>query len=109
MHRGGPGHRVDLGKKLSIDDAELKVLDNFMEGGRLKSIPARHSKRMIVLRFLAEQFKPGERYAESDVNWILGRFHPDFAALRRYLVDEELMQRRESIYWRTGSLPAEWP
>lgn len=80
-----------------------------MRGEQLVTIPAQRKKRLLVLRYLAEQFKPGERYAEADVNWILGRFHPDYAALRRYLVDEELLQRRESVYWRTGSVPAEWP
>jgi hypothetical protein len=39
------------------------------------------------------------------VNDILGRRHPDFATLRRHLVDEELMQRRRSVYWRTGTVP----
>jgi hypothetical protein len=40
---------------------------------------------------------------------------PDFAALRRYLVDEEFMQRRRGVYWRTGSVPnvgydpPDWP
>jgi hypothetical protein len=37
------------------------------------------------------------------------------AALRRYLVDEEFMQRKVSVYWRTGSVPnvgydpPDWP
>jgi hypothetical protein len=39
------------------------------------------------------------------VNQIISRRHPDFATLRRYLVDEEFMQRRRSLYWRTGSVP----
>jgi hypothetical protein len=29
-------------------------------------------------------------------------FHPDYAALRRYLVEEGLMSRERNIYWRTG-------
>ena len=78
-------------------------------------IPAQHKKRMVILRWLVEDFQPGRRYPESEVNLIIGRRHPDFATLRRYLVDEELMQRRRGIYWRTGSLPnvghdpASWP
>jgi hypothetical protein len=32
----------------------------------------------------------------------LKRFHPDFAALRRFLVDEEFLERREGYYWRAG-------
>jgi hypothetical protein len=83
-----------------------RVLDNFVDlAGRLISIPVQHKKRMAVLRWLVEDFQPGRLYAEADVNRIIARRHPDFAALRRYLVDEELMQRRRGVYWRTGSVP----
>jgi hypothetical protein len=58
-----------------------------------------------VLRWLAGHFRPGERYPEAQVNEILGRYHPDFATLRRLLVDEELMQRAGGMYWRAGTLP----
>ena len=36
--------------------------------------------------------------------WIdrLRRFHPDVAALRRYLVDDGFMERAEGVYWRVG-------
>jgi hypothetical protein len=36
------------------------------------------------------------------VNAILQRYHPDFASLRRYLVDEEFLSRDYGYYWRTG-------
>jgi hypothetical protein len=60
---------------------------------------------MAILRWLAEDFQPGRRYPEAEVNRIISRRHPAFATLRRYLVDEELMQRQRSIYWRTGTVP----
>lgn len=82
------------------------VLENFVDvAGRLIAIPVQHKKRMAVLRWLVEDFQPGRLYAEADVSRIIGRRHPDFAALRRYLVDEELMQRRRGVCWRTGSVP----
>lgn len=42
------------------------------------------------------------RYSEQMVNLILGRRHQDTAALRRYLVDEGLLDRAEGHYWRSG-------
>src|SRR5919201_659601 len=84
---------------------ERKVLNDFFEGDRLREIPARQKKRFVVLRWLADHFRPGERYRESQVNEILGRYHPDFATLRRLLVDEQLMQREKGLYWRAGTLP----
>ena len=82
------------------------MLENFLDtGDRLVGIPAQRKKRVAVLRWLAEDFRPGRKYSEAEVNQIISRRHPDFATLRRYLVDEELMQRSRGIYWRTGSLP----
>ena len=86
--------------------ADDRVLDAFVDGsGRLTAIPVQHKKRMVVLRWLVEDFQPGRLYAEVEVNRIIARRHSDFWALRRYLVDEELMQRREGNYWRTGTVP----
>lgn len=86
--------------------ADDKILENFVDvAGRIISIPVQRKKRLALLRWLVEDFQPGRLYAEVDVNRIITRRHPDFAALRRYLVDEELMQRRRSVYWRTGTVP----
>lgn len=81
---------------------ESEVLSRFFTGGRLDSIPAQKSKRIIVLERLAQEFEPGLRYEEAEVNFTLQMFHADYAALRRYLVDEGLMTRADGFYWRTG-------
>jgi hypothetical protein len=87
---------------------QAAVLRGFLDDGRLVSIPVQRAKRLVVLDFLAQQFDPGKTYPERDVNAVLGRFHPDYAALRRYLVDEEFLERREGFYWRAGgSFPVE--
>jgi hypothetical protein len=78
------------------------VLDAFVRDGRLVSIPTARAKRLIVLDHLAQQFEPGERYSEQMVNLILGRWHEDTAALRRYLVDEGFLDRADRQYWRSG-------
>lgn len=87
-------------------DYDARVRENFVDASdRLISIPAQRKKRMAILRWLVEDFQPGTRYPEAEVNRIISRRHPDFATLRRNLVDEELMQREHSVYWRTGSVP----
>jgi hypothetical protein len=78
------------------------IVRRFVRGGRLVLIPAKRSKRRLVLDWLAQEFEPGRVYPETAVNAILVRFHPDYAALRRYLVDEEFMERRQGFYWRVG-------
>ena len=73
-----------------------------MRDGRLVSIPAQHSKRLVVLHHLVRVFEPGVRYPEREVNALLAVWHVDVAALRRYLVDEGLLTREAGVYWRTG-------
>jgi hypothetical protein len=94
---------------------DAHVLETFVPAGRILRIPVQHKKRLAILRWLVEDFQPGRLYAEAEVNRIIGRRHPDFASLRRYLVDEEFMQRKRGVYWRTGSVPnvgydpPDWP
>jgi hypothetical protein len=86
-----------------VDDRERRVLAAFMTAdGRLHTIPSKHAKLLIVLDHLAQSFEPGRTYPEKDVNEILGDFHPDYAALRRYLVENQFLTREDGIYWRSG-------
>lgn len=79
-----------------------KVLQAFVRDGRLLQIPARRGKRLVVLQLLALDFEPGRRFTEAEVNERVQRWHPDYCALRRYLVDEGLLDRADGEYWRCG-------
>lgn len=81
---------------------EREVLGRFFRGRELTEIPAQRSKRRVVLERIAQEFEPGIRYGEPEVNAIIHLFHPDHATLRRYLVDEGFLSREENVYWRTG-------
>ena len=87
---------------LSADPAEDAVLRTFLRDGRLVSIPAQRSKRLVVLAHLVHVFEPGVHYPEREVNALLAAWHEDVAALRRYLVDEGLLSRAGGEYWRSG-------
>ena len=77
----------------AVDDEEEAVLRQYFRGGRLTEIPVRRSKRLVVMQRLALEFEVGMRYPERQVNRILETFHPDYAALRRYLVDDGFLSR----------------
>jgi len=82
---------------------DQRVLQNFLtEDGRLRTIPSKQGKLMVVLDHLSQSFEPGRTYPEAEVNEILSGFHPDFAALRRYLVENGFMTREDGCYWRSG-------
>jgi hypothetical protein len=97
----GPPRQAGLALGAATEDEEA-VLRTFFRNGRLTEIPAKASKRRIVLERVALEFEPGVRYNEKEVNVIVGRFFNDYASLRRYLVDERLLSRERGIYWRSG-------
>jgi hypothetical protein len=83
------------------DEYEVKTLRAYLsQDGTLKSIPTQHKKLMVILNHLVKDFKPGVQYPESQVNQMLRRYHEDTAALRRYMVDNGLLVREKSVYWK---------
>ena len=85
---------------------EAKTLRAFLVDGRLVTIPAQPAKRQIVLRFLLERvFTEDRAYPEKEVNQRLALFHPDVAALRRYLVGRALRGPRGRPVPATGPRP----
>jgi hypothetical protein len=99
-----PAMVVGTMRRMAVDSDDAfrqKVLRDFFDGARLKGIPVKRKKRVVVLEWLAERFEPDRRYGELEVNALLKEHHPDCAALRRELVDAGLLQRESSVYWRT--------
>lgn len=88
---------------------EQEVLVRYTAGNRLTEIPARRSHRLVVLERLALEFDPGRHYPEAEVNGILSLWHPDYAQLRRALVDEGFMDRGGGQYWRAGGRITDLP
>jgi hypothetical protein len=89
----GPGQR-------RLTELE-KVTRSFLRDGRLVAIPAKPSKRDLLLPVILDRCFPEDRdYEEKEVNMRLALLHPDVAALRRYLVDGQLMTRNAGIYRR---------
>lgn len=78
------------------------VLRAFSEGGRLIRLPAARGKRRRLLEHIVTAFEPGVRYPEPEVDTMLRAWYPDYASLRRYLVDEHLLAREAGVYWRVG-------
>jgi hypothetical protein len=80
-------------------DPRLRV---FIGDGRIMTMPARQSRRRLLLNVIAQAFEPGVRYSERRVSLFLGAIHADYAALRRHLVDEDFLSRSGGEYWRSG-------
>jgi DNA-binding MarR family transcriptional regulator len=87
--------------RLEATPDEARTLRAYLVDGRLTTIPAQAAKRDIVLRFLLERvFTEDREYPEKEVNQRLALFHPDVAALRRYLYDAGYVDRDHGLYRR---------
>lgn len=73
-----------------------------MREGRITALPAKRSKRIMLLDHVAQLFEIGVRYSEPEVNHLLRALFDDYVALRRYLVDEGFLSRDHGEYWRSG-------
>ena len=80
-------------------DVRLRV---YLRDGKIDAMPAKQSRRRQLLAEVAQVFEPGVRYPERAVNDVLGALYPDYAALRRSLVDEDFLDRAGGQYWRIG-------
>jgi len=79
---------------------EKKVLDNFLDGERIVRLPARQKKRLVILRWLLEQFERGRRYPQAELNALIRPHHPDVAQIRREWFEFGMMDRKDDVYWR---------
>jgi hypothetical protein len=77
-------------------------LQPFVRDGVVAAMPARQARRRLLLNEVAQAFEPGVYYSERTVSLFLRQLHPDYAALRRYLIDEGFLDRRDGEYWRCG-------
>lgn len=86
---------------LPLDTEDRKVLHDYIVNRQLKEIPAKRKKLMPILRWLALEFKPDMIYTEKEVNEVIKQFHPDYASLRRELIDYGYLRRERggSKYW----------
>jgi hypothetical protein len=92
------------GREPVEDDEPNAVLRAFFKDDRLTSLPASQKKRLVVLDVFAQDFEPGKKYSEKQVNLLIGKRYADTAAIRRYLVDEGFLEREGGggRYWRAG-------
>jgi hypothetical protein len=85
-----------------LSDLPLPLVP-FVRDGKISVMPAKRTTRLLLLDRVAQAFEPGRHYAEVAVNEILKALYDDHAALRRYLIDEQLLDRTpDGTYWRAG-------
>jgi hypothetical protein len=87
-----------------LTEGDQRILRSYLRGEQITDLPVGPKRMQALLRWLVQRFEPDRRYPERELNAIIKRHHPDFATLRRELVDSGFMAREREVYWR---LPAE--
>ncbi|MBA2174412.1 metalloregulator ArsR/SmtB family transcription factor [Halobacillus locisalis] len=90
------------------DKEKLKILHSFItQDGRLKQLPSKLKKKIVILSYFAQGFEPGKVYEETEVNEYIQTFYDDFATIRREWIMQQFMYRENNRYERN---PTEmWP
>ncbi|MDD3242942.1 MAG: DUF2087 domain-containing protein [Eubacteriales bacterium] len=90
---------------------EEKIVKGFLDArGRVKQMPSKYHKRLMVLEYLWGKFEPDRRYTEAEVGEVLLNWHTfgDVCLLRRELYEAGYLDREKdcSAYWRNAEPPA---
>ena len=93
VHEGAK--MVDERYEITAAEQEKFLRDAFfsLQPLRLKVFPRKEKKKVAILSRIAEEFSQGRVYSEPEINAVLGRIYPDYATLRRYLIEYGFMQR----------------
>lgn len=94
-----PGKIASWVEDVDTEAWEIKIIQTYTEGERLKEIPSSRKKRLVILRWLANKLEVGVQYSESTIDEILKRYHPDFSNLRRELISYNLIQKKDGVYY----------
>ena len=84
-----------------------KTLRTFMPDGRITAILTKRRALVVILIEVLKALDADKVYEEKELNGILGDFHPDFALLRRELIDYRLLERNSHTgqYWVNPTPP----
>lgn len=68
----------------------------------LNEMPVKYEKQKLVMEVIADAFPLDMKFTEPELNERLEAIHPDYASLRRMLIDFRLFDRTRDgcTYWR---------
>ncbi len=81
-----------------IEKYEQKVLKTFFKRNKLIKLPVQRKKKLIVLDEFVRRFEPEREYSEKEVDEIIKPVFSDYCTIRRLMIDEKLMKRRNQVY-----------
>lgn len=71
------------------------IREKYFKSHLLTVIPKKEKNKLEVLDEIIQLFEKNRKYNEKEINNILKNIYPDFALLRRYLVDYRYLNRNK--------------
>jgi hypothetical protein len=94
---------VDERYNITQEEQEKIISKYFPEGTnkRLTKFPPKEKQRLVILREITKQLKPGHMYTEQELNQMLKAIYEDHVMIRRYLIEYGFLDRKPdgSQYW----------
>ncbi len=93
---------VNLAEDVEYEAWERKVLETFLDGDQVITLPAGYKKRLVLLKWMVNFFEEDRKYSEQEVNEIIQKHYEDSATFRRGFISNGLMEREGGggHYWR---------
>jgi hypothetical protein len=85
-----------------LADEKRRVLENFFEGDRLRSIPAQRRKKEFVFEEILRRLPRRDVYGERELSRFIEAIHPDFCTIRREFIMGKYMERQAGRYRLTA-------
>jgi hypothetical protein len=90
---------IMLDERFTITDMEReKVLGNYFKQGLqgpLDVFPSKEKRKYIIAQEIIKKFDVDKVYMEKEINELLAMIYPDFATIRRFLIDYRFMTRSD--------------
>ena len=90
-----PETRSGANSRQSLRDKVLKV---YFKNGKVPRLPTQNKKRWIVYLEIIKLFRAEHSYSEKELNELIRTIHEDYCLVRRELVDEGVLERKDGIY-----------
>lgn len=82
-----------------IEKYRRKVLNTFFKKDRLIKLPVQRKKKLIIIEEILKKFRADKKYSEIEVNDLILEHYDDYCTVRRIMIEEGMMNRKNQIYW----------
>lgn len=80
-----------------------KVLKAFFRNDKLTKLPVQKKKKILVLEEFLKLFREDKIYSEAEINEILLPRYEDYCTVRRLMIEEKMMTRKNQEYRISGN------